>query len=134
MATSRPRPDEQSRGHEPTRLRRRANRGRFRGRQDPCDPWLFATSAGTFTTVDAPGATITYVYRINDGGQIVGVFQDSASDLHGYLRTSGGAFTTFDAPGATETHADGINSAGQIVGLFEDAGGKGHGYVATLTR
>jgi quercetin dioxygenase-like cupin family protein len=43
-------------------------------------------SGGSFTPIDVPGSSFTYVTGINDGGQIVGFFQD-ASGTHGFLAT-----------------------------------------------
>jgi probable HAF family extracellular repeat protein len=73
----------------------------------------------SFTTINMPGATSTFVSGINDAGQIVGYFSDSTG-LHGFLNT-GGSFTQFDVPGAFGTFASGINDAGQIVGTVKDA-------------
>jgi probable HAF family extracellular repeat protein len=75
-----------------------------------------------FTTFDVPGATDTSVNGINDAGQIVGGFSDSASGgfSHGFLYT-GGSFTQIDVPGAISTSVSGINDAGQIVGTFSDS-------------
>jgi probable HAF family extracellular repeat protein len=44
----------------------------------------FLDSGGSFTTIDVPGATQTCAYGINDLGQIVGSFTDSAG-THGFL-------------------------------------------------
>ncbi len=77
-------------------------------------------SSFTFATFDAPGATSTDAYGINDAGQIVGVFHDAGGKTHGFSRTPGGIFTTIDPPGATETYASGINGAGQIVDKSPD--------------
>ena len=74
---------------------------------------------------------------IDDAGQIVGYFGDSAG-THGFVYT-GGSFTTLDAPGAAPpvgTLAFGINDAGQIVGSFfflEEPGLRlvGPGFLAT---
>ena len=43
-------------------------------------------SAGTFTSIDPPGALQTIAIGINDAGQIVGVFSND-SGIHGFLRT-----------------------------------------------
>lgn len=77
---------------------------------------------GMFTQiVDVPGASFTDAYGINDAGQIVGFFGNSAG-THGFLDT-GGSFTQIDVPGASGTNAFGINNAGQIVGSFTDSTG-----------
>jgi len=77
-----------------------------------------AQAAGyTFTTIDVPGASLTYAYDINNVGQIVGFYDDDSGD-HGFLRDAAGRVTTIDGPGAISTEATGINDAGHVVGLF----------------
>jgi uncharacterized membrane protein len=84
------------------------------------------TASYIFTTIDVPRASLTAARGINDAGQIVGSFTDSAG-MHGFV-LSGGSFTTIDVPGASSTHGGKINSKGQIVGRFTDSAGT-HGYV-----
>ena len=68
----------------------------------------------TFATIDVPGANFTRAHGINDSGQIVGEYQDTATfATHGYL-LSGGNLSTFDVPGASNTSASGISDSGQI--------------------
>jgi len=90
------------------------------------------SSPYTFTTIDVPaatGETGTKAFGINDGGQIVGVFESTPGVNHAFVRDAEGTFTTIDAPGATsDTEAEGINNAGQIVGGFGDASGN-HGFL-----
>jgi probable HAF family extracellular repeat protein len=65
---------------------------------------------------------------MNDLGQIVGTYSDSAGNQHGFLLTAGN-FTTIDFPGAVATVAGGINDHGQIVGNCDDASGINHGFL-----
>src|SRR5882724_7101728 len=81
----------------------------------------------TFTPIDVPGAQNTVARGINDGGQIVGQF-DNATGTHGFLK-DGDTYTPVDVPGATGTIAYGINAVGQIVGRFTDATGHFHGFL-----
>lgn len=78
----------------------------------------FLLSDGTFTTFNVPGAlpNTTIAEGINNSGEIVGWFEDSAGE-HGFLYANG-VFTTINVPGSTGTQALGINNAGQIVGPF----------------
>jgi probable HAF family extracellular repeat protein len=82
----------------------------------------FVLENGAFTTIDAPDATATSAYKINDRRQSV--------------------FTTIDHPdaalrgapdfasGATlGTAAFGINNRGQIVGQYGDASGRIHAFL-----
>src|ERR1035438_9058537 len=46
----------------------------------------FLYSGGTYTPLNAPGATnSTVAYDINNLGQIVGLYQDSSGAEHGFL-------------------------------------------------
>ena len=89
----------------------------------------FINTGGTFTTLDVPGAGLTFAFGINDAGQVAGLFSDSSNVFHGFINT-GGTFTTLDVPGASLTDAFGINNAGQVVGVFSDSSGT-HGFVAS---
>jgi uncharacterized membrane protein len=85
-------------------------------------PHGFVMDKDGCTTLDGPGAAGTQLHGINDRGQIVGIFEDSAGTLHG-LRLDGADATTIEAPGARpHTTAYDINERGQIVG-FRDLSG-----------
>lgn len=75
----------------------------------------------TFTTIDVPGGRLIQASGINDGGQIVGRYDDpiGSNTGHGFL-DSDGSFTPIDVPGARSTYATGINDGGQIVGRYDD--------------
>src|SRR5438874_2321005 len=81
----------------------------------------FLYTAGTYVTLDVPGATVTQAFGINSSGQIVGVFADSNFKQHSFL-FSNGSFTTIDNPNpaVSLTIAQGIDSSGNIVGEFFD--------------
>jgi probable HAF family extracellular repeat protein len=64
----------------------------------------------TFTVINAPGSTSTNALGINNSGQIVGYYTDSAGTQHGFLDTNGNFTTLPFLP-------TGINNVGQIVGL-----------------
>jgi probable HAF family extracellular repeat protein len=88
----------------------------------------FVDNAGSVTTLDFPGATVTLGADINDAGDSVGVWDDAAGNEHGYSYI-GGAFAAIDFPLATRTEAIGINALGVIVGDWTDAASKTHGYI-----
>ena len=67
------------------------------------------------------GTTFTLGQSINNAGDIVGQFYDSANVGHGYLLHAG-AYTVIDYPGAAVTSIDGINNKGQMVGAYGTGG------------
>jgi len=79
----------------------------------------------TYTSIDFPGAFNTAAFGLNDGGDIVGTYDNSS---HGFL-LSQGVFTTIDFPGAIYSSAYGINNLGQIVGSYRDSNGVTHGFL-----
>ena len=85
-----------------------------------------ATTA--FQTVDFPGAVSTFLYGINNAGQMVGAYVNDDESTHGFL-LSNGVFTTIDFPGSTLSVAAGINNHGVIAGQYNDSQGFGHGFV-----
>jgi uncharacterized membrane protein len=87
-----------------------------------------------FTTIQPPDGdgTITFVFDINNRGDMVGAY-NAAPDGHryGFLRNKDGEFTRIDFPGSFRTHADGINSMGDIVGWYARVPGEIYGYLRT---
>lgn len=81
-----------------------------------------------YFTFDPPGSTFTSVSGMNNSGQMVGTYQDSAG-LHSFLRSSDGVtYTTINVPGASQTTVSGINNLGQVVGSYTNGSG-GHGFL-----
>lgn len=91
----------------------------------------------TYTTIQPPDGDgeITYVFDINNRGQIVGAYNAAVPDHHryGFLRSRDGSFTRIDFPNSYRTHADGINSHGDIVGWYVRVQGEVHGYLRKKT-
>jgi probable HAF family extracellular repeat protein len=91
-----------------------------------------------FTTIDFPGATLTNAQGINDQGEIVGFYTDSAGRTHGFLQR-GGNIRSIDFPRADATQALGIGPTGDIVGTYQRPGEAGpiagaipiHGFLMT---
>ncbi len=89
----------------------------------------------SFTKIDYPNATNTWVLGMNPQGDIVGYYGVSGIQ-HGFFLGRGG-FVPIDVPGACRTDAYAINAAGDIVGTYNDppAPGKAcstgtqHGYL-----
>jgi probable HAF family extracellular repeat protein/YD repeat-containing protein len=89
---------------------------------------------GKLTTIDIPGALATAPVKINDRGQIVGIYSTNATNtkdpdatIHGFVLHRG-KVTTIDYPGAASTQAAGINNRGEVVGDYFDAAGTAHGF------
>jgi uncharacterized membrane protein len=101
--------------------------GEYVGTNGEGHAFLDHENTGVFKIVDFPGAIASGASGINNGGQIVGDYRDSARRLHGFLRTAG-QYRTIDVPGF-HTTAGGINSIGWIVGGFYDRTGKEHGFL-----
>ena len=94
---------------------------------------FFLDRRGRFVSIDVPGSTGTQAEKINNRGQIVGVYVDipnPAPDAprRGFLLDRG-RFTRLDAPDAVATLAHGINDRGQVVGEYKDAAGKTRGFL-----
>ena len=60
-----------------------------------------------------PGSMSARAYGINDQGDIVGEYQDTAANFHGFL-WNGTTYKTLDVPGAVASVARGINKKGTI--------------------
>ena len=85
-----------------------------------------------FSTVAVPGAKRTVASGISDGGQIVGLYDDSAG-THGFLLRDG-TFETVDFPGAAFTVALGVGAHGEVVGAYRMPGEPAvnyHGFLRT---
>jgi probable HAF family extracellular repeat protein len=82
-----------------------------------------------YSAVSFPGSSDQGADGVNDLGQIVGTYDDSAGVQHGY-EFNGGTFTTIDVPfsGATATGPTQINNSGEIVGVWIDSSNVEHGF------
>jgi probable HAF family extracellular repeat protein len=78
-----------------------------------------------------PGATFTQALGLNNTGEVVGFYLDSASLSHGFVY-SGGVFTPVDDPnGIGTTVINGVNDSGDIVGFYVDSLGRTDGFLGT---
>lgn len=94
-------------------------------------------SAGTglYQGTGCPGCAM----GLNQLGFVAGIYSDSNSVNHGFVRSPDGRFTTFDAPGAGTDAGEGtgcfsdcntyINDVGSVVGTFIDSNFIYHGYL-----
>jgi probable HAF family extracellular repeat protein len=88
----------------------------------------FLESKGAFTLLSFPGSASTVANGINDAGDIVGGYTDTAAGRHGFLYSEG-AWTTIDAPAPelpNTTTLRAINNLGQIAGATQ-SGDPSHG-------
>jgi uncharacterized membrane protein len=97
------------------------------------------TRRGRFVDIKVPGSQVTGPLKLNDRGQVVGIYLDAEAEpnpdgtipagvLHGFVWDDGDYETT-DVPGAAATFPTGINNRGQMVGSYIDADGAYHGFV-----
>jgi uncharacterized membrane protein len=92
--------------------------------------FVYNQATMTFAPIDDPtaGVTNTTPTKINDSGNIVGIFRVNGGSGNGFL-DSGGTYTTVNFPGQSGTHDNGINNGGEIVGQYKDSGGVRHGFL-----
>jgi hypothetical protein len=84
---------------------------------------------GAVTTFDAPGATVTAAFDVDDEGRAVGLYVDASTAFHGFVRDPDGAITSIDVPGAADTELFGIDNRGRLTGAQRKAGGAYRGFV-----
>lgn len=75
----------------------------------------FVRHAGKVTTVDVPGALVTYPFALNDTGTVVGIYGAAEDDEHGFIYQRG-RFITVDYPGATNTVLRKVSNSGVVFG------------------
>ena len=73
----------------------------------------FVYAGGKFININFPKSNGTEAMGINDKGDVVGFYLDSASTQHGFVK-KGAKYTSFDVSGDTTTTPWGINNNGQI--------------------
>jgi hypothetical protein len=82
-----------------------------------------------------PGITTTAVAGrgYNNKGDIVGWYEDSSGNTHGFYYPKGGTpVTVDDSAGITEP--EGINNKGEISGIFTDSSGNRHGFTYDIKK
>jgi uncharacterized membrane protein len=94
------------------------------------------SAAGTFTSLDVPGATATSAFGINPRGDIVGGYCSpgpcpaavQTGLNHGFLLRDG-TYSSIDFPGALLTQAWKINAAGEVAGRYKSPDGRWHAFL-----
>jgi probable HAF family extracellular repeat protein len=72
-----------------------------------------------FTTIDVPGASLTFPLGINDCGYVVGMYRDANQVGHGFLYRDGAFTTIYHRLGSSDSWTQDVNDRGQIVGFYE---------------
>jgi uncharacterized membrane protein len=111
--------------------------------------WVRNPWTGEVKTIDAPWASTvvglvpctgniyaagTAVYGINDAGEMVGHYWDTANFEHGFVLLPNGKFKKIDVPGATLTSGGAVNNLGQVAGHYVDSSCDSFGYIGTPNR
>jgi len=90
---------------------------------------------GHVTTLNVPGATMTQALGVNDGDEVVGVYQvgtGNSATTHGFIWAPGFGFQNVDDPsGIGATTVNGVNDHGRLVGFYTDSAGNTDGFLAT---
>jgi uncharacterized membrane protein len=81
-----------------------------------------------YTEIQVPGAASTTVNGINNAGDLVGDFLDSAGIAHGFLQDKNGIHE-IAVPNGSNTSPDSVNNQGDVVGSFQDAAGIFHAFL-----
>jgi hypothetical protein len=93
------------------------------------------TSGGTYSVLDAPGATTTvcclgtFAEDINTSGSVTGYFNDSNLGSHGFIHAADGSYTTFDAAGYSGVAWTSINDSGVVTGSALDNNQRRTGFI-----
>jgi len=90
----------------------------------------FMYAKGKFTPVNFPKSNGTQATGINDKGEIVGLYLDSANATHGFSKI-GTKYKDISVKGETNTVAWGVNNAGQITVYATNSAGDFDSFLVT---
>ena len=101
-----------------------------------------ASQGSTITTIDVQGAGTgaqqgTAVTAVDAAGDIAGVYIDTNSVMHCFVRPAGGSISNCDVSGAGSSLGEGtipttINTSGVVAGSFIDGSQISHGFVRAV--
>ena len=114
--------------------------------------FIRTAATGSFIApIDAPGASTigvpkgfkfggTIAVGIDTAGDIVGIYADTNSINHGFVRAANATITTFDVTGAGAgtaglfpgTNPTGMNAGGDVAGFYADSSGVNHAFVRSF--
>lgn len=89
----------------------------------------FLYSNGITTDVGSLGGYPTYVYGMNNVGQVVGSATTASGGTHAFLYSGGNMTDLGTLPGGSSSEASAINSSGQVVGQSTAANGVVHAFL-----
>jgi hypothetical protein len=90
----------------------------------------FMYAKGKLTAITFPKSNGTQPTGINDKGEVVGLYLDSASASHGFSKI-GAKYTRIDVKGETNTVAWGVNNKGQITVYASNSAGGFDSFLVT---
>ncbi len=91
--------------------------------------FVYDVSRDEYTPLDVTGAFFSSFAKINDAGEIVGIYQWlMGSRLSGFVYRNGW-YSKLDYPGALGTTPAGINDSGEVVGSYRDGAGVSHAFL-----
>jgi len=93
----------------------------------------FVYSKGKFTAVNFPKSNGTEATGINDNGEVVGLYLDSANVTHGFSKI-GSKYKSIDVKGETNSVAWGVNNKGQITVYATNSSGNFDSFLVTGTK
>lgn len=90
----------------------------------------FSLVKGKFTQIDYPGSgiVVTATDRVNNLGEIVGLYGTNVNGPFTGYDAKNGTFNSISFPGAFETRTRGLNDKAVVVGRYTDSEGNIHGY------
>jgi probable HAF family extracellular repeat protein len=86
------------------------------------------TCSDTHGTLDYTDAVWTWARGVNEDGEVVGEYEDSSGDVHGFY-WDGSDYESIDYPNAEHTRCIDINNDGYIVGHYENSYGENFGFL-----
>lgn len=90
------------------------------------------TSSDSYDTLDYTDgiftAPLTKAFGVNESGHVVGFYEDSSGDFHGFY-WDGSDYIPIDYPNAEHTYCIDINNDEYIVGYYEDSYGDIFGFL-----
>jgi len=96
-----------------------------------------------YAPIDVPGAVATVARGINNSGEIVGFYQNTACSNYDVnvpncptlgFKYVNNTYTTVMVPNSTATAVNGVNDLGDLVGFYTNSDGSRHGFIWTHTN